>query len=136
VRLMQTDPDRAERETEQRIAASAGKAGAGYAAQRVDLGDQQLRFVRDTLARHPNPAWTFVVIHKPAWKMTSPDFDAVREMLVHRPHTAFAGHTHYFTHDVFDGHHYVNMGVTGCARHRDGPGTMDNLILVTLVERL
>lgn len=131
VRLMQSDPDRAERETEARLAGATAH-GEGYASQAVDLGDRQLAFVKSTLERHPRPVWTFVSIHKPAWKMHSPDFDQVRAMLSGRPHTVFAGHTHYFTHDVFDGHHYINMGVTGGVRHRDGPGTMDNLLLVTL----
>jgi hypothetical protein len=44
----------------------------------------------------------------------------------------FSGHTHYFTHEVLDGHDYINMSVTGGVRHRDGAGTMDHVMLVSL----
>jgi len=136
VDLMRTDPDRAEREAEARIAAQAAGGGGAHSEyaklEVVNLGDRQLGFVRDTLARHPRVAWTFVILHKPAWKMASQSFETVRAMLKGRPHTVFAGHTHYFTHQVFDGADYINMGSTGGTRHKDGPGTMDHAMVVTL----
>jgi hypothetical protein len=133
VRRMQADPEQAERDTEAQLAASAAAPHSAYGAlEVVNLGDRQLGFVRDTLARHPNPRWTFVVIHKPAWKMHSDSFAKIQTMLLGRPHTVFAGHTHYFTHEVLDGHDYINMGSTGGVRHRDGAGTMDHALLVTL----
>ena len=49
-----------------------------------------------------------------------------------RPHTVFAGHTHCFTHETFDGHDYINMATTGGIRQRNGPGTMDHMMLVSL----
>lgn len=133
VRRMQADPEQGEREALAHIAASAADQQNPYASlEVVNLGDRQLGFVRDTLARHPNPRWTFVVIHKPAWKMHSASFAQIQAMLAGRPHTVFAGHTHYFTHEVFDGHDYINMGSTGGVRHRDGAGTMDHVMMVTL----
>jgi len=133
VNLMRTDPDRAERETQARIAATPPDAPSAYAAlEKINLGDRQLGFVRDTLARHPNPRWTFVVLHKPAWKIGNDSFAKVQAMLKGRPHTVFAGHTHYFTHETFDGADYINMGSTGGVRHRDGAGTMDHTLVVTL----
>jgi 3',5'-cyclic AMP phosphodiesterase CpdA len=134
VDLMRSDPDKAQAVMDQRIAEKAAGARQGEysAADPVTLGDRQLGWVRDTLARHPNPAWTFVVLHKPAWKMQSADFAKVQAMLAGRPHTVFAGHTHYFTHEVFDGHDYVNMGTTGGIRTKVGPGTMDHAMIVTL----
>jgi predicted phosphodiesterase len=133
VRQMQTDPDQAERDVEARIAATvAGEKGEYSALQMVNLSDRQLGFVRDVLARRPHPSWTFVVLHKPAWKMQSASFAKVQAMLAGRPHTVFAGHTHYFTHEVLDGHDYINMGTTGGIRQRNGPGTMDHVMLVSL----
>lgn len=132
---MQADPDKAEKAIAEHIAATAattGRQGEYSAAGAVDLGDRQLGWMRDILTRHPNPAWTFVVLHKPAWKMHSPDFAKVQAMLAGRPHTVFAGHTHYFTHEVIDGHDYINMGTTGGIRTRAGPGTMDHTLIVTL----
>jgi UDP-2,3-diacylglucosamine pyrophosphatase LpxH len=133
VRQMQADPDKAERDTEAHIAASGANAKSPYGSlEVVNIGDAQLGFVRDTLARHPSPRWTFVSIHKPAWKMGSASFAAIQAMLMGRPHTVFAGHTHYFTHERFGGHDYINMGSTGGVRHRDGAGTMDHALVVTL----
>ena len=136
VRAMQTDPDAAERETVDRIAAAASHAvdeKNPYAGlEVVNLGDAQLGFVQRTLANHPSPRWTFVSIHKPAWKMQSASFAKVQAMLAGRPHTVFAGHTHYFDHQVLDGHDYINMASTGGVRHRNGPGTMDHVLVVTL----
>ncbi|HEX4179545.1 MAG TPA: metallophosphoesterase [Caulobacteraceae bacterium] len=136
VEAMRTDPDQAEREAVERIKASAtGERGehSEYASLEViNLGDKQLGFVRDTLARHPHVRWTFVILHKPAWKMRSDSWNKVQAMLRGRPHTVFAGHTHYFTHDVFDGNDYINMASTGGIRHKNGPGTMDHAMVVTL----
>jgi 3',5'-cyclic AMP phosphodiesterase CpdA len=117
---------------DRRGAGEGGEKSEYAGLEVVNLGDRQLGFVRDTLTRHPHPAWTFVILHKPAWKMNSASFDTVRVMLKDRPHTVFAGHTHYFTHDVFDGNDYINMASTGGVRHKNGPGTMDHTMVVTL----
>jgi 3',5'-cyclic AMP phosphodiesterase CpdA len=133
VDLMQADPDKGEALMAQRMAANTSERKGEYsAADEITFGDRQLGWLRDTLAAYPNPQWTFVVLHKPAWKMRSPEFAKVQAMLSGRPHTVFAGHTHYFTHEVFDGHDYINMGTTGGIRQKAGPGTMDHTMVVTL----
>ena len=136
VDLMAKDPDKADRIIVDYMNQAKGgnmTKSSGYAdADKCNISDKQLAFVRDTLARHPNPAWTFVVLHKPAWKMASPAFARIQAMLGERSYTVFAGHTHYFTHDLLDGHHLINMGTTGGIRQQDGPGTMDHTMLVTL----
>jgi 3',5'-cyclic AMP phosphodiesterase CpdA len=133
VDLMQSDPEAAEKSVDARIAAAAtGQKGEYSALEVVKFSDRQLGWLKATLAAHPNPKWTFVVLHKPAWKMDSPDFQKVRDLVAGRPHTVFAGHTHYFTHEVFDGHDYINMATTGGIRQKNGPGTMDHTMIVTL----
>jgi hypothetical protein len=136
VDLMAKDPDKADRVIVDYMNQMKGKnmtKSGGYAeADHVNISDKQLAFIRDTLARNPHPAWTFVVMHKPAWKMASPAFAKIQAMLGTRNYTVFAGHTHYFTHDVLDGHDLINMGTTGGIRQQDGPGTMDHTMLVTL----
>jgi hypothetical protein len=80
VDLMAKDPDKADRIIVDYMNQAKEKGAnmtrtSGYAdADKVNISDKQLAFVRDTLARHPNPTWTFVVLHKPAWKMASPAF--------------------------------------------------------------
>jgi 3',5'-cyclic AMP phosphodiesterase CpdA len=72
VDLMAKDPDKADRVIVDYMNQAKGgnmTKSSGYAeADKCNISDKQLAFVRDTLARHPNPAWTFVVLHKPAWK--------------------------------------------------------------------
>jgi len=80
-------------------------------------------------------------MHKPAWKKEYDRFAQMQALLKGRSYTVFAGHTHYFTHEVFDGADYINMGTTGGLFSTDsengvplrlGPGTMDHAMLVTL----
>jgi 3',5'-cyclic AMP phosphodiesterase CpdA len=136
VDLMSKDPERAEKLIVDHLNHNSGptaSAGTDYGKLEVaNISDRQLAFIRDSLARHPAPAWTFVVLHKPAWKMASPAFAKIQAMLGQRPYTVFAGHTHYFTHDVLDGHDLINMATTGGIRQKDGPGTMDHTMLVTM----
>jgi predicted phosphodiesterase len=133
VDLMQSDPDKGQTVMDERARNNTSERKGEYsAADEIVFGDRQLGWARDVLARHPDPAWTFVILHKPAWKMRSPDFAKVQAMLAGRNHTVFAGHTHYFTHEVIDGHDYINMGTTGGIRTQFGPGTMDHAMVVTL----
>jgi UDP-2,3-diacylglucosamine pyrophosphatase LpxH len=135
VRAMQADPEKYEKDTEEHLAGSAANEASPYASlEVVNLGDEQLGWAQKVLARYPNPRWTFVSIHKPAWKMHSASFAKIQAMLAGRPHSVFAGHTHYFTHELFGGHDYINMGSTGGVRHRDGAGTMDHVLVVTLTK--
>jgi UDP-2,3-diacylglucosamine pyrophosphatase LpxH len=133
VDLMRADPAKAERFMADYLATHADtRQGEFNAMEVVKFSNRQLGWIQATLARHSKPQWTFVVLHKPAWKMQSADFAKVQALLADRPYTVFAGHTHYFTHEVFDGHDYINMGTTGGIRQRNGPGTMDHTMIVTV----
>lgn len=134
VDLMAQDPDKAEKSMNDYLGQrmSGARKDTDAEAERANISDKQLAFIRDTLARNPNPAWTFVVMHRPAWKMASPAFAKIQAMLGTRNYTVFAGHTHYFTHEVLDGHDLINMGTTGGFKTQDGPGTLDHTMLVTL----
>jgi len=138
VDLMAKDPDKADKTISDYLAnafrpsTNATKSQGYDDADRVNISDKQLAFVRDALDRHQDARWTFVILHKPAWKMTSPAFARIQLMLGQRNYTVFAGHTHYFTHDTLDGRHFINMGTTGGIRQQAGPGTMDHTMLVTL----
>lgn len=111
--------------------AFARRAAPGFERD-VHIGDAQLAFVREALARHPNPRWTFVFFHKPAWNSDDANWPKIEGLLAGRPYTVFAGHLHYFSHIQRAGHDYIEMGTTGAIAHREGPGTMDHTMLVTL----
>ncbi len=134
VDLMAQDPDKATKSMNDYLGQrKTPEHHDTYAeAEHANISDKQLAFIRDTLARTPNPAWTFVVMHRPAWKTPTPAFAKIQAMLGTRNYTVFAGHTHYFTHEVLDGHDLINMGTTGGFKTQDGPGTLDHTMLVTL----
>ena len=154
VDLMQSDPEKAERLVAAQIDALTSRKSLppeSLAMAATNMGAKQLEWVRETLARHPNPKWTFVVMHKPVWKApadwgpelrasgllpetVSPNFAKLRTLLAGRPYTVFAGHTHYYTHDVIDGRDYINMATTGGIRQHNGPGTLDHTMIVTLTD--
>jgi hypothetical protein len=132
VDMMKADPDKAEKTIADYIKNKAANHNEYAALDAVNFGDRQIAFLGDTLARNAHVRWTFVVFHKPAWKMEDKYFPRIRALLKGRNYTVFAGHTHYFTHEVIDGADYINMGTTGGIRAHDGPGTMDHVMLVTL----
>lgn len=136
VDLMKQDQEKAEKLIVDHLShgpSAHGDSEEGFMKLEVaNFSDKQLAFVRDTLAKHPNPTWTFVIMHKPAWKMASPAFAKIQAMLGNRNYTVFAGHTHYFTHDVLDGHDLINMATTGGIIQRQGPGTLDHTMMVTM----
>jgi len=96
------------------------------------FSDDQVKFVSGALKRFPDVRWTFVFMHKPAWTLDSGNFPKIEALLNDRPYTAFAGHNHYYLHEVRNGRDYIQMGTTGGIRHQDGPGTMDHIAWVTL----
>jgi hypothetical protein len=98
----------------------------------VHLGEEQRAFVAETLARHKDARWTFLFFHKPAWKSDDPNWPKIEALLADRPYTVFAGHYHYVSRERRGGHDYFEMATTGAIAHREGPGTMDHTLLVTL----
>jgi UDP-2,3-diacylglucosamine pyrophosphatase LpxH len=134
VDLMKTDPQKVEAIIAKAQADSAGKAKEDYGKdlEVANISDAQLAWIKETLTKHSDVKWTFVILHKPAWKMATPAFAKIQLMLGTRPYSVFAGHTHYFTHDQLDGRDHINMATTGGIMQRSGSGTMDHAMLVTL----
>ena len=134
VELMKTDPGQVEAIITKALGGGSNgeKAAYGRELEVANISDTQLAWIKDTLAKHSDVKWTFVILHKPAWKMATPAFAKIQLMLGTRPYSVFAGHTHYFTHDQLDGRDHINMATTGGIMQRTGSGTMDHAMLVTL----
>jgi hypothetical protein len=134
VELMKKDPDQVEAMMRKRLAGGGNGHDGEYAKglNVANISDAQLDFIERALKHHADVDWTFVILHKPAWKMATPAFAKVQAMLGERPYTVFAGHTHYFTHDRLDGRDFINMATTGGIVHELGSGNMDHAMLVTL----
>jgi hypothetical protein len=97
---------------------------------------EQMAFVERTLAEHPNPRWTFVLIHQPLWDSPrpNPDWGKVEALLKDRPHTVFAGHFHRYTEHVRNDRQYITLATTGGgSRMRGTPwGEFDHVAQVTM----
>jgi len=106
-------------------------AGLGKA---VDFSDEQLGFVKDTLAQNTDARWTFVFLHEPAWENASDSFKAIQGMIKDRKHTFLAGHLHYYDYDLIDGYEHITMGPAGASFHHEGPGNVDHIMWVTMTE--
>lgn len=129
-RLMNEDPDAVER-----MLAERGRSGPpAELPGQIAISDEQVAFVADTLAAHRDVRWTFVLMHKPAWKHESPAFTRIEELLGDRPYTAIAGHEHYYDHTTRHGRDYVAMGTTGGVWLSRGPGAFDHIAWVTMTD--
>ncbi|ARS28860.1 metallophosphoesterase family protein [Sphingomonas sp. KC8] len=93
---------------------------------------KQVDFALKALADQPKPRWTFVLMHKPAWKLNSAEFAKIEAALAGRPYTVIAGHNHYYAHEKRHGRDYITMGTAGAISHQHGPGEMDHIAWVTV----
>ena len=98
------------------------------------FGTDQVEYALRTLRNHPDVRWTFVLMHKPAWELGSPEFARIEEALAGRPYTVIAGHNHYFTHEIRRGRDYFKIATTGAATHQMGKGNMDQIAWVTVAD--
>ena len=100
----------------------------------INISEAQVEFVKITLADHPTPRWTMVLMHKPAWLYGSPEFSRIEEMLGDRNYTVIAGHEHYYAYNQKNDRDYFVMGTTGGVWLQDGPGRLDHVSWVTMTD--
>ena len=100
----------------------------------VEFPQQQIAWIRETLAAHPDVRWTFLFLHEPCWENPSESFRTIQHLLQNRDFTFFAGHLHYYDYDNIDGKEYITIGPAGASWHHDGPGNVDHLTWVTMTE--
>jgi len=130
-RLQIEDPAKAQAMLAEFMSDEAVVAGL---SKPVEFDDEQVNFVRNTLATNDDVRWTFVFLHEPAWENASDSFKEIQELLKNRKHTFFAGHLHYYDYDLIDGHEYITMGPAGASFHHEGPGNVDHVMWVTMAD--
>lgn len=130
-RLQIEDPAKAQEMLAEFMSDEAVVAALG---KPVEFNDQQITFVKNTLARNDDVRWTFVFLHEPAWENPSESFKAIQQLLKDRDHTFFAGHLHYYDYDNIDGYEHITMGPVGASFHQEGPGNVDHIMWVTMTE--
>ena len=98
----------------------------------------QLAFIERTLAEHPDPRWTIVIIHQPLWDYgeVRGDWPQVEEMLGERDYTVFAGHFHRYVKHVRNDRKYITLATTGGISNLRGSvyGEFDHIAWVTMTD--
>jgi len=130
-RLQVEDPAKAQAMLEEFMSDESVVAGLSTP---VEFNEEQLAWITQTLADHPDVRWTFLFMHEPCWEKPSDTFKKIQATLKGRKHTIFAGHLHYYDYDNIDGYEYITMGPTGASFHHEGPGNVDHIMWVTMTE--
>ena len=97
---------------------------------------EQMAWIEKTLAAHPSPRWTIVLIHQPLWdsRRVHPDWQKVEGLLANRPHTVFAGHHHTYVRHERNDSSYITLATTGGGSTMRGAtyGEFDQVALVSM----
>jgi hypothetical protein len=135
LQALQGDPEEAK-------ALFAGDARIGElaaqlrASENVAFSPAQVAMVRAALARNRDVRWTFLLMHRPAWKVDSAAFREIEGMLKGRDYTVLAGHFHKYEHQLRGGHDYVQLGVTGGTPggQASDPAVLDHVMWVSVAK--
>jgi hypothetical protein len=130
-RLQTEDPQKAKEMLAEFMKDEAVVAGL---SKPVEFPEEQLAWIKKTLADNADVRWTFLFMHEPAWENPSESFKSIQKMLQDRDFTWFAGHLHYYDYDKIDGKEYITMGPAGASFHHEGPGNVDHISWVTMME--
>jgi hypothetical protein len=108
------------------------------------IGDKQLAWLDEDLAKNAAARWTLIFLHKPLWveaeraiRAGNPDktnWKKVETMLGRRPHTVFSGHVHYYAQYDRNGMKYYHFATTGGSSQMRGVpyGEFDHVAWLTM----
>ena len=107
---------------------------------RPKVGQAQVAYFREVLARHKKVRWTLVFMHRPLWDFEennppySSDWFDLEEALQGRPYTVFAGHYHHYMKYKRRDQRYILLATTGGGSGLRGPiyGEFDHVVWVTM----
>lgn len=122
--------------------------GANY---RAGIGEKQIAWVKDSLAKHSDARWVCLFFHQPLWledekrlerakgkngavQMTG--FHEIEKLLDGRNYTVFAGHHHRYGKWVKNGMKYFRLATTGGQSALAGPeaGQFDHVMWITMTK--
>jgi 3',5'-cyclic AMP phosphodiesterase CpdA len=97
------------------------------------IGPEQSAYFQQVLADNSDVRWTFLFMHKPAWKKEGEEtFRAIGTMLVDRPYTVFYGHEQVYGYEQRHGRDYIRLATTGGEQYPEYGRSMDQVTLVTV----
>ncbi len=101
------------------------------------LGDEQVKYFEDILAKNDDVRWTLVFMHHPLWRYPHmSNFEKVEEALDDRDYTVFAGHQHVYNHQERNKTNYYVLASTGGGSELLGDrfGMFDHITWVTMTD--
>ena len=97
------------------------------------ISAEQSRYFVEAIKTNSHVRWTFILMHKPAWKRENErHFLKIEEALSERPYTVFNGHIHAYKYQRRHGRDYIQLATTGGAQFPDIGHSMDHVTLVTV----
>ncbi len=100
-----------------------------------NISAEQSQYFQDVIAANPEVRWTFLFMHKAAWKREDAQyFAAIERALSERPYTVFNGHVHAYEYELRHGRDYIRLATTGGIQLPDLGRSMDHVTLVTVSE--
>lgn len=90
-------------------------------------------YFKKVLAQYPEVRWTFVLMHKPTWKLEGDKgFGPLETLLSKRNHTVINGHVHSFSHRKRNDMDYITLGTTGGFQAEGDSMAYDHVTLVRM----
>ena len=100
-----------------------------------NISAEQSRYFQDVIAANSGVRWTFLFMHKAAWKREDVGtFSAIEDVLSERPYTVFNGHVHAYEYEERRGRDYIRLATTGGVQLPDNGRSADHVTLVTVSE--
>ncbi len=99
------------------------------------ISGEQYDYFQKVLADNQEVRWTFVVMHKPVWRKSSPpqNWLKLEEQLSKRPYTVFAGHEHLHVYTKRNNRDYIQLGTSGGSGLPDiMPGVYQHFLWVAM----
>ncbi|MBN2210889.1 MAG: metallophosphoesterase [Sedimentisphaerales bacterium] len=102
----------------------------------AQISDKQFEYFKDVLEQNKTVRWTFIVMHKRAWKQKNPpkNWLEMEKLLSNRQYTVFAGHEHIHEYAERNDMDYIGLGTVGGGWLFPDtmPGIYDHVLLVTM----
>ena len=97
------------------------------------IGQEQSRYFQSVLTDHTDVRWTFLFLHKPAWRREGDTpFTELETALADRSYTVFNGHVQAYQHERRHGRDYIQLATTGGQQFPDIGWSVDHVTLVTV----
>lgn len=98
-----------------------------------NISEAQSQYFQNVIAANSDVNWTFLFMHKAAWKRKDVQaFAAIENALNSRPYTVFNGHVHAYEHEIRRGRDYIRLATTGGVQLPKNGRSMDHVALVTV----